>query len=296
VALTGDQRALLRLLALREEGYEDIAALLGVSVEEVRSRVRATLGELDGSEEAPRRGPSRQAAPEPPEAPAPRRRPTVEEQPPPREPEGAAPPEPRRPARRRAPSRRANLLSDRRRLVEIAGGALIALLLILFATGALDIGGEDSGSDDDGAGTELAGGERVTEAALTPPDGGDAAGRAVFGRIGKGPVLQVRAEGLEPTPQGQSYTVWLYRSPKLALRVGAVKVSRSGGVAAQFPIPVELLSYVAGGAFDQIYVSLTDDGAYRAEVRQARQERRLPAYSGTTVLRGQIEGPLAGGS
>jgi hypothetical protein len=134
----------------------------------------------------------------------------------------------------------------------------------------------------------------VTGAILSPPGGGDAVGRAVFGRIGKGPVLQVQAEGLEPTPAGRSYTVWLYRSPKLALRVGSVQAEKSG-IAAQFPVPVELLSYVSGGAFNQIYVSLTDDGAYQAEIARARRERRLPAYSGETVLRGPIVGPLVRG-
>jgi hypothetical protein len=47
VPLSDDQRALLRLLAQREEGYEDIAALMGLSVAEVRSRVKGALTELD---------------------------------------------------------------------------------------------------------------------------------------------------------------------------------------------------------------------------------------------------------
>jgi DNA-directed RNA polymerase specialized sigma24 family protein len=39
VGLTDDQKAMLRLLAQREEGYDDMAALMGISVEEVRERV-----------------------------------------------------------------------------------------------------------------------------------------------------------------------------------------------------------------------------------------------------------------
>jgi len=184
---------------------------------------------------------------------------------------------------------------ERRRLAELAGGLLVVVLLILFVTGALDVGGGDSDSGDDSAAQTADGGNRgVTGAVLSPPGGGEAAGRAVFGRIGKGPVLQVHAEGLEPTPAGKSYTVWLYRSPKLVLRVGAVKAEKRG-IAAQFPVPVELLSYVAGGAFNQIYVSLTDDGSYKAELARARKEKRLPAYSGETALRGRIAGPLVQG-
>ena len=47
MALSDDQRALLRLLAQREEGFEDIAALKGMSVEEVRAEVRSALAAID---------------------------------------------------------------------------------------------------------------------------------------------------------------------------------------------------------------------------------------------------------
>jgi DNA-directed RNA polymerase specialized sigma24 family protein len=45
--MSDDQRALLRLLAQREEGYEDIAALMGIGVDEVRARVREAVAALD---------------------------------------------------------------------------------------------------------------------------------------------------------------------------------------------------------------------------------------------------------
>jgi hypothetical protein len=277
---------MLRLLALREEGYEDIAALLGLSVDQVRARVKEALAELDsGDSEAPATPPPAPTpAPEPVEPSAPE--PAVESAAPARPASETRP----RPAAKRGGRGRISVPKDRRRLSELAGGLLVLILLVLFATGAVDIGGGDS---DEGSTAQTAdsGNRKVTGAILSPPGGGDAIGRAVFGRVGKGPVLQVQAEGLEATPAGESYTVWLYRSPKLALRVGSVKAEK-GGIAAQFPVPVELLSYVAGGAFNQIYVSLTDDGSYKAEIAQARRERRLPAYSGETALRGEIVGPL----
>jgi hypothetical protein len=180
---------------------------------------------------------------------------------------------------------------ERRRLLELLGGGLVVLLLILFATGAVDIGGDGDGDDSpDTALSENGGG--VTQAELSPPEGGGATGRAIFGRVGKGPVLQVSAEGLEPTGKSESYTIWLYRTPKLVLRLGAVKVGEEGGIAAQLPVPVELLTYVAGGAFTEIRISRTDDAAYRREIVQARQGKRLPAYTGETVLQGEIVGPL----
>jgi DNA-directed RNA polymerase specialized sigma24 family protein len=62
--LTDDQKAMLRLLAQREEGYDDMAALMGISVEEVRERVKEALAEVEeppAPEEAPEA-----AAPPPP--------------------------------------------------------------------------------------------------------------------------------------------------------------------------------------------------------------------------------------
>jgi hypothetical protein len=49
VALSEDQKAMLRLLAQREQGYEDIAALSGSSVEDVRTRVKGAIAGLDGT-------------------------------------------------------------------------------------------------------------------------------------------------------------------------------------------------------------------------------------------------------
>jgi hypothetical protein len=49
VALSEDQKAMLRLLAQREQGYDDIAALSGSSVEDVRARVKGAIAGLDGT-------------------------------------------------------------------------------------------------------------------------------------------------------------------------------------------------------------------------------------------------------
>jgi hypothetical protein len=48
VALSDDQKAMLRLLAQREQGYGDIGALMGIGVDEVRVKVKAALDGLDG--------------------------------------------------------------------------------------------------------------------------------------------------------------------------------------------------------------------------------------------------------
>ena len=171
--------------------------------------------------------------------------------------------------------------------------ALIAIVVVLIVGGSDDSGSPSAGSSGGSGTTTTAASENsdLTQAILSPVDGSDAEGRAVFGRVKQNVVLQVEATGLEPSPQGSSYAIWLYKSPKLALRVGAVKVTKSGGIAAQLPIPTELLSYVAGGAFDQIDISLTDNAAYAAAVAKSKKAKRLPEHVGVSVLRGEITGP-----
>ena len=298
MALSDDQRALLRLLARREEGYEDIAALKGMSVEEVRVEVKEALNQLAvdreaGVEPPPPPAPAKaEAPPEPPKPSSPAEEPKAEE-PPPVSPKPSPPAKPpRQPSRSTVPP-------ERRRLLAMAGGALGIVAVVLGAI-AIFSGGSDSSSSSaatSGSGAEAAAGAesgKVTQAVLEPADGGDASGNAVFGKVGKEEiVLQVTGENLEPTDSGQTYTVWLYRSPKLSLRVGSVPVSDEGKLGARFTIPAELLAYVASGAFDQIYVSRTSNAAYQREVAEAKKNKSLPRYTGETVLTGKITGPIA---
>ena len=48
--LTDDQRAMLQLILERGQSYDDLAGVLGVGVDEVRSRARAALAELGGTD------------------------------------------------------------------------------------------------------------------------------------------------------------------------------------------------------------------------------------------------------
>jgi hypothetical protein len=296
VPLSDDQRALLRLLAKREEGYEDIAALKGLSVEDLRAEVNDALAELEAVGQAPPPSPAPPVVEEPPaQAPAARV--------PDPEPRPLAPTPPKATASASTGSGRGGrpaLPAERRRLVLLTGGALGAVALVLIAIALL--GGGDGGSDSTttaGSGTEVAAAEngKVTQAVLEPADGSDASGRAIFGRVGREEiVLQVTAENLQPTEQGESYTVWLYRTPKLSLRVGSVAVGEESNLGARFTIPAELLAYVASGAFDQIYISRTSNAAYQREAARAKKNESLPRYIGETVLTGKITGPVAKGS
>jgi hypothetical protein len=269
VALSDDQKAMLRLLAQREEGYADMASLMGISVEEVRARVKEALAEVD----------KEQSSPTP------------------------AKPRPARPSlklpRPKLPALKAPRVDNQNRGAAIgigAGIAVVVILVIVLLVGGSGGGGGSStstASATEGSTGEIAAAEsgQLTEAVLSPTSGGNGSGRALFGRFKKNVLLQVEAEGLEPSPAGESYTVWLYRSPKLVLRVGAVPVGKNGKIAVQFPVPTQLLAYVASGAFNQVDVSLTSEAAYKAELTKAKGEKRLPSYTGESVLRGQISGP-----
>jgi hypothetical protein len=297
VALSDDQRALLRLLAKREEGYEDIAALKGMSVEEVRAEVQDALDELRASAEtAPAPSPPPAAPPPPPSAePATEAPAAAANEAPPPQPEAT----PGTPRPRAKTAHGPALPAERRRLLLLTGGALgiVAVVLIAIAVFSGDSGSDSSPEAAGGASVEAAAENgKVTQAVLAAADGSEASGRAVFGRVGKEEiVLQVTAENLEPTESGQSYTVWLYRTPKLSLRVGSVPVGDAGRLGARFTIPAELLAYVASGAFDQIYVSRTANADYQREVAQAKKNKSLPRYIGETVLTGRITGPIAKG-
>jgi hypothetical protein len=291
MALSDDQRALLRLLAQREEGYEDIAALKGLSVAQVRAEVKDALAELQAMNEpppAPAAPPPRAEQPPSPQA----AQKEEEQEPPPPSTEAK-----KLPVRRPRPG----IPAERRRLLLLTGGALGIVAVVLIAI-ALFSG--DSGSDADPLGASGVAAEnaaveddKVTQAVLSPVEGSDASGRAVFGRVGKEEiVLQVTGEDLEPTDKGESYTVWLYRNPKLTLRVGSVPVGEEGNLGARFTIPAELLAYVASGAFNQIYVSRTDNSAYQREIARAKRSKTLPRYIGETVMSGEITGPIAKGA
>jgi hypothetical protein len=300
VGLSDDQRALLRLLAQREQGYDDIAALMGLSVAEVRVRVKDALDavEREGGEApavpAPPVRTSREPAKPAPEAEAPRPEAKVPEAKPKAEPpRKAIDPAPAHPSatKKRGGSR----LPKERRVMAIAGGlGVIVVVMVLLATGAIGGGsGSDSGSDSGGAVAQRQpGDQQVTGAVLEPLDGGDAKGRAVLGKEGKVAAMIVEATGLEPSGKGSSYAIWLYKSAQKRIPLIFAKVGEDGRLVAQFKVPTEVLAYLAAGTFDQVYVSLGANKEFAASLAAAKKAGSSPTYAGTDVLAGEVTGPL----
>jgi hypothetical protein len=258
---------MLRLLAQSDESYEDIAALKGVGVEQVKAEVKAALAAAASEEPTPPPTPKPAEPIEPPPRPKP-----------PRKPGTPVPPE-------------------RRRLLAIAGGAVAIVAAALIAIAL--IGGTSGESGSSAGGNAAAGAEnasssnpKLTQAALKPVDGGEATGDAVFGRLKKKIVLLVEAVGLAPTSKGESYTIWLYKSPKRSVRVASVKVGKSGGLRVPVQLTREIFAAVLARVFDKINVSRTNDAAYEREVAQAKKRNKLPRYTGETVLSGEVTGPV----
>jgi hypothetical protein len=282
--MTDDQKAMLRLLAQREEGYEDMAALMGISVEEVRSRVKEALAEVDQDESAAEE-PS-EPGPTPPPAPA------------------AEPPKPtaQAPASAKRPSRPPQLSGlklpkDRGAMIGLVAGAAAVLVMVIV----LIVGGSGGGSGstttsstEGGTTPATAGNKNLTQAILAPVDGGEAGGVALFGRFKKSVLLQVTAKGLEPSGSGQSYAIWLSHSGKAMVPVGTAKAPSSGDLAARFQIPTAVLLLIARGAFDEVDLTRTSDATLSAAIATARKNKTESAYTGTDVMRGKITGPFVG--
>jgi hypothetical protein len=324
VALSEDQKAMIRLLAQREQGYDDIAALMGLSVEEVRSKVKDALAELERSGQAvelppepPPSPPPPPPAPEPtsppveptpaePEAQTPPPAPTPE---PPKEPTPATPPPaattPPKAESPKAPkatvASRLPLPKDRdARLGLYAGVAVVVIFVVLLVTGAFG-GGSDSSTTSSGGestegsttttGNETGEGKQPTGVVLRPVNGGDAIGRAIFGRVKNQALLVIQAKGLEPSPQGQSYAISLARSPSERVPIVATKVGKDGTIAGQYKISTRSLGLLSVG-FDQMEVSLVSNSELRSALEAANKEGKAPVYSGTDVLRGSVTGPI----
>jgi hypothetical protein len=318
--LSNDQKAILRLLAQRgAAGYDDLTALLGIGAAEVHERAKAAAAQLEADGiPAPSIPPPPAAesaaepapAPKPatPEPAAPVRPPDPEPQAPAAAPVAPTPapaparPEPPREDPPKPPGPRPKLAlpnSSRGRAALAAGVLVVVALLVILA-----LGGGDSkqattaGSTSTTTASEETGNAttnpKLTQAVLSPVEGGNAKGIATFGRVKNSLALQIEAEGLAPTGKGESYTVWLYDSPRKMLPLASTTVGKNGKIGAQVQVPTEVLAYLAKETFNQIDISLTKDATLKASLAKATKEKKAPIYTGAHVLRGTISGPIIG--
>jgi len=305
VALSDDQKAILRLLSQRgEQGYEDLSALLGVDANEVYERARdaATQLEAEGIP-SPRipKPPGGVGSPSvakdgeaPPGDPTPPPEASKREKPKPALPKG----EPKPPLRKEI-----KLLEGRGLWALLAGAAIVILFVVFVLFGGGDDGGDDSTttSSSSGQGTVAAlekaaenGKREVTKASLSAVAGGDATGVAIFGRVKDTLALQVAAEGLEPAEGGEGYTIWLSASPEKMLPLASTEVGEDGKIGAQVEVPTEVLAYLANETFGDIAITRTEESQLKASLRRATKAKAAPEYTGEEVLRGEVTGPIVG--
>jgi hypothetical protein len=303
VALSDDQKAILRLLSQRgEQGYEDLSALMGIGADEVYRRAKDAGAALEaegipaphipeppggvGSPSVAKDGEAPPGDPTPP--------PAAPKPPPPALPRG----KPKPPLRKEI-----KLLEGRGLWALLAGAAVVILFVVFVLFGAGDGGGDDStttsSASSEGAVAALekaseGGSKEVTKASLTAVDGGDAVGVAVFGRVKKTLALQVAAEGLEPAEEGEGYTIWLAASPEKMLPLASTEVGEDGKIGAQVEVPTEVLAYLANETFGQIAITRTEEGQLKASLAKATKEKTAPAYTGDEVLNGEVTGPIVG--
>jgi hypothetical protein len=174
---------------------------------------------------------------------------------------------------------------------------LILILLVLFATGAIDIGGGGNGSSSSASETTptavnpTSSSKVPTQAVLKGVGGSEAEGRAIFGRLKTQVLLVLAAKDLAPSPNGSSYAISLARSPSERIPIAATKVGKSGTISGQFQVPATALGLLASG-FDEMEVSLVPNGELRVAVTEAQKQKKTPQFGGTDVLRGPVTGPV----
>ena len=316
--LSNDQKAILRLLSQRgEDGYEDLTALLGIDAAAVHERAKAAAAQLEAegipAPSIPAPGASRPGAVPEPTEPAPASEPSAQpvEPPPAPAPAEPAPPAPVKPVTTPPPPPAAKAKSSQSPKLQLpkSGGAraalaagvaiVVALVIVVLVSGG---GGSSDPTTSTTAASEGATGSggiaaanpKLTQAVLSPVDGGGAKGLATFGRVKNSLALQLEAEGLEPTGKGQSYTVWLYDTASKRLPLASTEVGANGRIGAQVAVPTEVLAYLANETFGQLYISRTDDATLKAALAKATKEKKTPTYTGTDVLSGTITGPIVG--
>ena len=308
-----------------------MAALMGVSVEELRSRVKDALSQLESEG---------QPAPKLPEPPPAEQRSRPRRQPPARSRCRSSPPRrrrSRRPERTAGAERDAALrpgpaLAAARRqgpkagksgislssngakigIAAIVGAVVIVVVLLLVlgggdsrlldrrrrplktatTTSAEASGGGSAVQEAEEAAEASSGGKEATKAMLTGD--GEAKGIAIFGRVKNKLALQFVAEGLEPLAKDRGLRDLGRRLAAENAAAGHLAVHQEGKIASQFEVPTELLGYLANETFDEIAITKIASAKLDAALKEATKNKETPAYTGTPVMRGTITGPIIG--
>ena len=254
MALTEDQRALLRLL-LSGDTYEQVANVLGIDAVEVRTRAHQAAGEIEHADnrefdaEVVRR---RLEALEGPGG-------AVEAT-------DAVPP---------AGTGRPWAL-----WLALGGAAVVAVVVLVVA---LDGGG---GGEDSTTTATRRDQEDVVPIKLTPVGSSKATGVISVVRVADRPAVDLAIEGLEPSGPGQSYVLWFSGAGGRSLPVAFKAVGGDGKLTGRTPIPTAAEGLLP--SFTSAELTLARGREAAAAVQQAAQNATLPQVVGTPVMRGAL--------
>jgi len=323
MALSEDSRSLLQLLLARGKSYADIADLLGVSESQVRRRAHSALTEINGSDpdryaditdyllgqaDPIARAETAKALRDNPEAletatdlsdqlrllvpgaELPKleatagtlssgsgRR------------SGAGGSRKRKSARDSKSSSGffSSLSMPQRRLLAIL---VLAAVLVVGVIAVLVFAGSDDGGD--GNGEQPA----PTTAVLRSVDGETGRGVVQFGFSGTDFAADLQFNGLEPSEQGQSYTLWLFGSGG-SFPINQARVNNSGAITGQVIINQAILCLIASDFFTEMRLSRVNNDEMTRTIDEAvengggGQADSLPEFVGDTVLDGAISMP-----
>ncbi len=255
MALSEDQRALLRLL-LSGDTYEQVAEVLGVGAEEVRTRARDAATALEGSSD--REFPTE----------AVRRRLEALEGP-----SGVA----------ESPATETAVAGVARRpwALWLAAGAVILVAVVLVVV-ALSGGGGDEGTTT----TPRSDREDVVPIRLAAIGGSKATGMISVVRVADQPAVDLAIAGLQPSGPGETYVLWFVGSGGRSLPVAFQAVGADGKLTGRTPIPTAAEGLLP--SFTSAELTLTQQREAAAAVRQAAQNATLPQVVGTPVMRGAL--------
>jgi hypothetical protein len=314
MALTADQRAMLQLLLERGQSYDDLASVLGVRVDEVRTRARAALTELGGGSDPDaevgltdyllgqadpigRADAVRhlQADPDSRRLASELRDRLLEISP-----DARLPELPEAKGRRRAepagPSKPRGTMTRRQQqtIVALVAGAVLVLVGVLAFTGAFAGGDDEEPAADTQTTTQAQEeGDVLASVELRPQSGSDATGEATFGVASQDqPYVDVSLSGLNPPSEGETYVVWLLLTDNQGYPLSPLQVSDAGEFSDRFPIPQFAIPIASRARF--VDISLSKNRSLLGDLRQAvKQQRPILGYQGDSVLRGEIPAQAA---
>ena len=170
-------------------------------------------------------------------------------------------------------------------IVGLGSAAVLLIVVILAVTGAFSSSSSSSGST---TASTTAQTQTLTRVQLQPQGGAGGSGAVSFGLAnGQQPFVDVRLNGLQPAPSGQTYVIWLLLTPSQGYPLAPFAADQSGSYQNRFPIPTPIIPVLA--RVQLVNVSVAPVTTVRAAIQKALKQRNIVIQRpGKTILQGAI--------